>query len=139
MTKIKMIGYGHGQGEEVEVLERRQLEEKIESLESTDIIKTAWDGFNAGYKTGYAVIDLRNGELYTESLGQNETNQAIDNTYIIIYKFDQNFDIGDIVDFDIEEDEDVVEVMIETLDYDFSLDYIDIDRQLDEFYCPEME
>jgi hypothetical protein len=93
---ITAKGIGVGQNKRVEVLTKDDILSLVENLDETQVLKKAWEGFCKGCKDGYAVINLKTGELQTESLGSNERNQAIDNQYIIIYTFDMNFDIGDL-------------------------------------------
>jgi hypothetical protein len=95
-TTIKAKGIGVGQNKRVEVLTKDDILSLVENLDETQVLKKAWEGFCKGCKDGHAVINLKTGELQTESLSNNERNQAIDSQYIIIYTFDMNFDIGDL-------------------------------------------
>ncbi len=127
--KVERLGQGMGAGEKVEVLKRKDILEIIENLSDYEIIKTAYEGFNKRFKTGYATINLETGELQTVSLGQGETHQAIDNTFVIIYTFDMNADLSDIC----ENYEDETE-LIETIEFNFELDWTLINMQLNEWY-----
>jgi hypothetical protein len=108
---ITAKGIGTGKDKRIEVLTKDNILSLVENLDETQVLKKAWEGFCKGCKDGYAVINLKTGELQTESLGSNERNQAIDNQYIIIYTFDMNFDIGDyqlIIDETEEEEEEAL-------------------------------
>ena len=62
----------------------------------------------------------------TISLGQGESNQAIDNTWVTIYEFDINCDTGDPAKD--------VDQMFVYLDYSDSLNWDEINTELDAFY-----
>jgi hypothetical protein len=126
---IERLGYGQGEGEKVLVLNRKEIELIIEDLEDSEIITAAYNGWNYGFKSGYATLNLETGELESDSLGQGESYQACDNTYIILYKIDQNDECYEDED-ECDEDEDIIDI----IEYGFKLDWQNIKIQLDEFY-----
>lgn len=138
MKKVKLNGLGQGSGSVVEILDRKEIEKAIEELSSREIIEAAYKGYVKGFKNGYAVIELRTGELNTNSLSDNESNQAIDCVYIILYKVGQNdeFCACDILsEEEIAEGKEVeYEDIIDYLDFHFELDWNYINEQLSDWY-----
>lgn len=137
-TTIKAKGSGIGKNERIEVLTKDDILSLVENLDETQVLKKAWEGFCKGCKDGYATLNLKTGQLQTESLSNNERNQAIDNQYIIIYTFDMNFDIGDL-DLIVNPDETEEEALFYYILYSpkeiINEDYIK--EQLEFFYSDE--
>jgi hypothetical protein len=131
-----------GDTKKIEVYSKNKIIEIIENLDDEEVIRKAWRGFNKGYKSGYAAINVADGELQYLSLGQNESFEGIEN-YVILYRFDQNFDIGDmqlgnIDDGDeiaFEDEKDEIEAMFEELLYqDNIIDMHKVNMQLEQMY-----
>lgn len=138
MVKVQRQGEGTGKGTMVDVLGRQKIEDIIDGLNYTDIIKCAYESYNKGFKTGYATINLETGKVEGLGLGQNESNQAIDNTYITLYLISQNVDFDEdniLTEEELEEGKEMTdEDIIEYLDYSFELDWDYINAQLDSWY-----
>lgn len=81
--------------EKFEILPREQIEKAISSFSPNEIVEKAWKGYVPGMKTGYAAIDLRNGNLISVSLGQGEFNQGEDALYVTIYKISDPLEFPD--------------------------------------------
>jgi hypothetical protein len=139
-TTIKAKGTGLGQNERIEVLTKDDILSLINQLDEIEILKKAWEGFNKGYKHGYAILNLKTGQLETESLSTNERNQAIDNQRIIIYDFDMNFDISDLnLVINKEETETEEDALFDYILYSQKqiIDINNIKEQLDYYYSDE--
>ena len=87
--KIKQIGIGTGAGEEVEVLSRQKIEQIIENLDKNEAMLMAYDSHDYGWKNGYCAVNLETGKIFSFSMRSNESNQACDNNYVVIYKVSQ--------------------------------------------------
>jgi len=137
--KVKRLGVGTGEGQTIEILNRNKVIEIIEDIDNELVVRKAWKAFNKGFKNGYAVLNLETGEIESLSLGNGETDQAIDYNYILLYEFDMNFDIGDMELRDEEgnllEDDNEIEGMIEEILFeDNIIDGKKITIQLNEWY-----
>lgn len=138
MIKVKRKGMGAGKGTMVDVLSRKVIEGIIEGLHQSDVIECALKAYNHGFKTGYATINLVTGKLESLGLGTNEENQATDNTYITLFRVDQNAEFlseGILSEEEIEEGKELTEKDIkEYLDYHFDWNWEAIYRELDDWY-----
>jgi hypothetical protein len=137
-TTIKAKGIGTGRNERRELLTKDDILSLINQLDETQVLTKAWEGFVKGCKDGYAVLNLKTGQLETESLSSNERNQAIDNQRIIIYDFDMNFDISDL-NLVINKEETEKAALFDYILYSQKeiIDYDYINEQLEFFYSNE--
>jgi hypothetical protein len=137
--KVKRLGVGTGEGQTIEILNRNKVIEIIEDIDNELVVRKAWKAFNKGFKNGYAVLNLETGEIESLSLGNGESDQAIDYNYIFLYEFEMNFDIGDMElrdeEGDLLEDDNEIEGMIEEILFeDNIIDSKKITIQLNEWY-----
>jgi hypothetical protein len=89
---MKVIVRAFGEEREFEILDRAAIEDILRNLSPSEIIEKAWGGYISGLKSGYAVVDLRDGQLKSVSLGSNESLHPFDDLYVYLYKIDQNFE-----------------------------------------------
>ena len=146
-------------GEKIEVLSRKEIEKIIFSLKPEEIIKTAYNAYVPGMKTGHAGVDLVTGELKSVSLGTGEENIGRDALWVSIYRIGANIEFrdediyypeeieeyetsGKADDMTLEEfleldDEELQEREIDTLLHYFKLDFEGIQNQLNRWYKEE--
>ncbi|MDA8212137.1 MAG: hypothetical protein M0021_09710 [Clostridia bacterium] len=105
--KIKVSGYSANEGtREFEILEREELQTKIDNLSNTEVFRRTFEEARAYRHTGtaYTYIDARSGEIKTCWLGSNTTNHPWDSFYEIWLcslktgNGEQNFGVEDLLD-----------------------------------------
>lgn len=98
-TEIKQLGFGTGAGELVEVLTRKEIESMISETSANACYELALAEHQYGYNT-YCAISLITGNIFTYSMGNGETNHAIDNNHVDLICIDSNTDPDSIEDYE---------------------------------------
>jgi len=146
MKTVKMMGVGTGAGQEVEILDRAEIEEIIANLNPCDVFREAFRHWIRGMKSGECHLDLRTGKLTGGSYSQGEMDQAVDSVNIGLYRIDQNAELDQFGHCGCEHegtDECTCFLLLDEDGDPYNIDDFDvmntesIENQLNEWYCQE--